>query len=198
MMCSIEELGSSREFYPEAPEFGIYIFPEDAVVGESAIHALGLDDVVFEYEITSNRVDCYSVIGIAREAAATFGKKFCPPEVPATGNSEQASDYVKVRVEEPSSVPGTCARVVKNVKIEPLSQVDAESLAANGIRPINNLVDITNYVMEEYGQPMHAYDLDTIADRQIVVRRASEGENFRDSGRPGAPSGRERAADLRR
>ena len=87
MMCSIEELGSSREFYPEAPELGIYIFPEDAEVGSSAVHALGLDDVIFEYEITSNRVDCYSVLGIAREAAATFGKKFCPPEVkkPETG-----------------------------------------------------------------------------------------------------------------
>ena len=178
MMCSIEELGSSREFYPEAPEFGIYIFPEDAVVGESAIHALGLDDVVFEYEITSNRVDCYSVIGIAREAAATFGKKFCPPEVPATGNSEQASDYVKVRVEEPELCPRYCARVVKNVKIGPSPKWMQRCLAANGIRPINNLVDITNYVMEEYGQPMHAYDLDTIADRQIVVRRASEGETF--------------------
>ncbi len=81
MMCSIEELGSTKDMYPEAPEYGIYIFPEDAVVGESAIKALGLDDVVFEYEITSNRVDCYSVIGIAREVAATFGKKFVPPVV---------------------------------------------------------------------------------------------------------------------
>ena len=94
MMCSIEELGSTREFYPEAPEYGIYIFPEDAVVGESAIHALGLDDVIFEYEITSNRVDCYSVIGIAREAAATFNKKFVPPVVEVKGNSEDAHDYM--------------------------------------------------------------------------------------------------------
>lgn len=178
MMCSIEELGSDREFYPEAPEFGIYIFPEDAVVGESAIHALGLDDVVFEYEITSNRVDCYSVIGIAREAAATFGKKFCPPDVQVTGNSEQASDYIKVRVDEPKLCPRYCARIVKNVKLGPSPKWMQRCLAANGIRPINNLVDITNYVMEEYGQPMHAYDLDTIAGRQIVVRRASEGETF--------------------
>ena len=80
MLCSIEELGSTREMYPEAPEYGIYIFPEDAVVGESAIKELGLDDVVFEYEITSNRVDCYGVLGIAREAAATFDKQFCPPD----------------------------------------------------------------------------------------------------------------------
>jgi phenylalanyl-tRNA synthetase beta chain len=178
MMCSIEELGSSREFYPEAPELGIYIFPEDAEVGSSAIHALGLDDVIFEYEITSNRVDCYSVLGIAREAAATFGKKFCPPEVKKTGNGEAASDYVKVRVEDQELCPRYCARVVKNVKIGPSPKWMQRCLAANGIRPINNLVDITNYVMEEYGQPMHAYDLDTIAGQQIIVRRAAEGEKF--------------------
>ncbi|HIS79886.1 MAG TPA: phenylalanine--tRNA ligase subunit beta, partial [Candidatus Scatomonas merdavium] len=178
MMCSIEELGSSREFYPEAPELGIYIFPEDAEVGGSAVHALGLDDVIFEYEITSNRVDCYSVLGIAREAAATFRKKFCPPEVKKTGNDEQASDYIQVKVEDQELCPRYCARVVKNVKIGPSPKWMQRCLAANGIRPINNLVDITNYVMEEYGQPMHAYDLDTIAGRQIIVRRAAAGEKF--------------------
>ena len=178
MMCSIEELGSTREMYPEAPEYGIYIFPEDAVVGESAIKALGLDDVIFEYEITSNRVDCYSVLGIAREAAATFGKKFVPPVVKETGNEEKAEDYVKVTVEDTDLCPRYCARVVKNVKIGPSPKWMQRCLAANGIRPINNLVDITNYVMEEYGQPMHAYDLDTIADHQIVVRRASHDEKF--------------------
>lgn len=178
MMCSIEELGSSREFYPEAPEYGIYIFPEDAVVGESAIHALGLDDTIIEYEITSNRVDCYSVIGIAREAAATFHKKFCPPQVKETGNNENAADYIKVQVEDTELCPRYCARVVKNVKIGPSPKWMQRALAANGIRPINNLVDITNYVMEEYGQPMHAYDLDTIAGRQIIVRRAEKDEKF--------------------
>ena len=178
MMCSIEELGSTREMYPEAPEYGIYIFPEDAAVGESAIKALGLDDVVFEYEITSNRVDCYSVIGIAREAAATFGKKFCPPAVKKTGNDEKASDYIKVTVKDPDLCPRYTARVVKNVKIGPSPKWMQRCLAANGIRPINNLVDITNYVMEEYGQPMHAYDLDTIEGREIIVRRAEAGEKF--------------------
>ena len=178
MMCSIEELGSTREMYPEAPEYGIYIFPEDAVVGESAIKALGLDDVIFEYEITSNRVDCYSVLGIAREAAATFGKKFLPPQVKVTGNQEDAHDYVKVTVEDQKLCPRYCARVVKNVKIGPSPKWMQRCLAANGIRPINNLVDITNYVMEEYGQPMHAYDLDTIANHEIIVRRAENGEKF--------------------
>ncbi len=178
MMCSIEELGSTREMYPEAPEYGIYIFPEDAEVGQSAIKALGLDDVVFEYEITSNRVDCYGVIGIAREAAATFGKKFCPPVVKTTGNGEDASDYIKVTVKDPDLCPRYTARVVKNVKIGPSPKWMQRCLAANGIRPINNLVDITNYVMEEYGQPMHAYDLDTIEGREIIVRRAEAGEKF--------------------
>ena len=178
MMCSIEELGSTREMYPEAPEYGIYIFPEDAVVGESAIKALGLDDVVFEYEITSNRVDCYGVLGIAREAAATFNEKFCPPVVECKGNDEKASDYVKVTVEDPKLCPRYCARVVKNVKIGPSPKWMQRCLAANGIRPINNLVDITNYVMEEYGQPMHAYDLDMIANHEIHVRRAGKDEKF--------------------
>lgn len=178
MMCSIEELGSDRTMYPEAPEYGIYIFPEDAVVGESAIHALGLDNVVFEYEITSNRVDCYGVLGIAREAAATFQKPFCPPVVKETGNSEDAGDYIKVTVEDKELCPRYIARVVKNVKIGPSPKWMQRCLAANGIRPINNLVDITNYVMEEFGQPMHAYDIDTIAGRQIIVRRAENGEKF--------------------
>ena len=178
MMCSIEELGSDTNMYPEAPENGIYIFPEDAEVGADAIKALGRDDVVFEYEITSNRVDCYSVVGIAREAAATFGKKFCPPVVTETGNDEDVNDYVKVTVENTELCPRYCARVVKNIKIGPSPEWMQRRLASVGIRPINNLVDITNYVMEEYGQPMHAYDLDTIVDRHIVVKNAQDGEKF--------------------
>ena len=178
MMCSIEELGSTREMYPEAPEYGIYIFPEDAVVGESAVKALGLDDVVFEYEITSNRVDCYSVIGIAREAAATFRKEFKPPVVTATGNSEDVHDYVKVTVKDTDLCPRYCARVVKNIKIAPSPVWMQRRLAATGIRPINNIVDITNYVMEEYGQPMHAFDYDKLAGHEIVVRRAEANETF--------------------
>ena len=118
------------------------------------------------------------MLGIAREAAATFDKKFCPPVVECKGNDEKASDYVKVTVEDPQLCPRYCARVVKNVKIGPSPKWMQRCLASNGIRPINNLVDITNYVMEEFGQPMHAYDLDTIADHKIIVRRAEDGENF--------------------
>ena len=178
MMCSIEELGSNREMYPEAPEYGIYIFDDDAVVGESAIKSLGLDDVVVEYEITSNRVDCFSVVGIAREAAATFNKAFYPPVVTQTGNDENAADYIKVTVKNPELCPRYCARIVKNIKIGPSPKWMQRRLASVGIRPINNLVDITNYVMEEYGQPMHAYDLDTLAGHQIVVKNAQDGEKF--------------------
>ena len=178
MLCSIEELGSNREMYPEAPEYGIYIFPEDTEVGADAVEVLGLHDVVFEYEITSNRVDCYSVVGIAREAAATFRKEFVPPVVTAVGNDEDVNDFIKVTVEDPDLCPRYTARVVKNIKIGPSPKWMQRRLASVGIRPINNLVDITNYVMEEYGQPMHAYDLDTIAGGQIVVRRAKENETF--------------------
>ncbi|MDO4298016.1 MAG: phenylalanine--tRNA ligase subunit beta [Lachnospiraceae bacterium] len=178
MMCSIEELGSTREMYPEAPEYGIYIFPEDAEVGSDAVEALGLKDVTFEFEITSNRVDCFSVIGIAREAAATFRKEFHPPVVTVTGNEEDANDYVKVTVKDPDLCPRYTARIVKNIKIAPSPKWMQRRLAAAGIRPINNIVDITNYVMEEYGQPMHAYDYDMIAGHEIIVRRAEHGEKF--------------------
>lgn len=178
MMCSIEELGSNRDMYPEAPEEGIYIFPESTKVGADAVEVLGLHDVVFEYEVTSNRVDCFSVVGIAREAAATFGKEFHPPVVTPTGNDEDASDYIKVTVKNTDLCPRYCARVVKNIKIGPSPEWMQRRLASVGIRPINNLVDITNYVMEEYGQPMHAYDLDTIEDREIIVRTAAKGEKF--------------------
>ncbi len=178
MMCAIEELGSSREFYPDAAEDGIYILGDDAVVGEDAVHYLGLDDTVFEYEITNNRVDCYSVIGIAREAAATFNKPFNPPVVTKTGNSENVNDYVSVEVQAPDLCTRYVARVVKNIKLAPSPKWMQRRLASAGIRPINNIVDITNYVMEEYGQPMHAYDLDMVAGHKIIVRKAADGEIF--------------------
>ncbi len=131
-----------------------------------------------EYEITNNRVDCFSILGIAREAAATFKKEFVPPVVTETGNNEDVNDYVKVNVVDKELCPRYTARVVKNIKIAPSPEWMQRRLAAQGIRPINNIVDITNYVMEEYGQPMHAYDWDTIEGKEIVVRRAGKGELF--------------------
>lgn len=183
MMCSIEELGSTKEMYPDAPEDGIYIFnnnPEYAglKLGSSAIEALGLKDAVVEYEITSNRVDCFGVLGIAREAAATFRKEFIPPVVEVKENNEKTSDYISVDIEAKDLCPRYVARVVKNIKLAPSPLWMQRRLSANGIRPINNLVDITNYVMEEFGQPMHAYDLSQIAGNKIVVRRGKDGETF--------------------
>lgn len=178
MMCSIEELGSSREMYKDAPESGIYILKPDAKVGTDAVELLGLHDVVFEYEITSNRVDCYSVLGIAREAAVTFHKEFVSPVIKMTGNEERVEDYISVEVVDKDLCPRYCARVVKNIKIEPSPEWMQRRLAACGIRPINNIVDITNYVMEEYGQPMHAFDLDTVSGKKIIVKRAANGETF--------------------
>ncbi len=147
-------------------------------MGTDAIDALGLRDTVFEYEITNNRIDCFSILGIAREAAVTFRKPFVPPVVEVHENAENVNDYIKVDVKDPDLCPRYCARVCTNIKIAPSPKWMQRRLAASGIRPINNLVDITNYVMEEYGQPMHAYDLDTIAGRQIIVRRAKDGDEF--------------------
>lgn len=180
MMCGIEELGSSRDFYPEAPEDGVYVFQEESGVkpGDDAVKALGLDDTVVEYEITSNRVDCFSMIGMAREVAATFNKPFYPPIVEVKANDKDVNDFIKVTVEDTDLCTRYCARVVENIKIGPSPKWMQDRLKAMGIRSINNLVDITNYIMEEYGQPMHAFDLDTIAKNEIIVKRAKDGETF--------------------
>ncbi len=178
MMCSIEELGSDRNFYPDAPENGIYILPDDTKVGADAIELLGLRETVFEYEVTSNRVDCYAVMGIAREAAATFEQTFIPPVIKETGNREDVNDYLKVEVEDPALCQRYTARMVKNIKIGPSPKWLQDCLRQSKIRPINNLVDITNFVMEEFGQPMHAFDYKDIAGQKIIVRLAKDGEEF--------------------
>jgi phenylalanyl-tRNA synthetase beta chain len=178
MMCSIEELGSSRDMYPEAPEFGVYVFKKQVTPGEDAIEALGLHDTVVEYEVTSNRVDCYSILGIAREVAATFKKPFNAPKVEVKGTGGNVNDYISVEVKDTDLCTRYTARVCKNIKIAPSPEWMQRRLAACGIRPINNLVDITNYVMMEYGQPMHAYDLSTISGNKIIVKRAKDGDEF--------------------
>ena len=162
---------------------GIYILSDNpeyknAKIGSDVPELLGLRDVCFEYEITSNRVDCFAVTGIAREVAATFRKPFVPPVVKETGNSEDVNDYIQVEVEANDLCRRYVARVVKNIKLAPSPEWMQRRLAACGIRPINNIVDITNYVMEEYGQPMHAFDHDKIAGHKIIVRRADDGEKF--------------------
>lgn len=192
MMCAIEELGGSRELYPEAPQNGIYIFPDSADVkpGDDAVEALGMHDTNVEYEITSNRVDCFSILGMAREAAATFDLDFCPPEVRVEEKSaEKTKDNIAVEIQAPDLCRRYIARVVKNVRLGPSPRWMVDRLRSQGIRSINNIVDITNYVMEEYGQPMHAYDLDTISGHRIEVKRAEDGETFT------TLDGQERAVD---
>ena len=180
MMCAIEELGQSRDVFPDAAEDGIYVMKTDAAPGADALEILGLKDTVFSYEITSNRVDCYSVLGIAREAAATFNLPFEEPAVPETGlnASESASDCVRISIADPELCSRYVGRVVKNIRFGESPDWMKKRLRSAGIRPINNLVDITNYVMLEYGQPMHAFDLSTIEGSEIIVRRARDGEKF--------------------
>ena len=183
MMCSIDELGRDKTYYPEADEEGLYIFNKieggsELKLGSDALIPLGLRDALVEYEVTSNRVDCFGIEGIAREAAATFRKEFKPPVIKETGNAEKAEDFISVEIKDKELCKRFVARVVKNVKIAPSPLWMQRKLSAVGIRPINNIVDITNYVMTELSQPMHAYDIDTIDERRIVVERAANGEKF--------------------
>ncbi len=179
MMCGIGELCSNPSLYrSENEEDGLYIFSDDAKVGSDAIKELGLDDVAIEYEITSNRVDCFSIIGLAREAAATFRLPFNIDKIKKTGNKEDTASYIKVTTRNKDLCKRYTARVIRNVKIEPSPIWMQKRLRSQGIRPINNFVDITNYVMEEYGQPMHAYDISTIAGNEIIVDNAKDNEKF--------------------
>ena len=183
MMCSIDELGRDKTYYPEADEEGLYIFNKieggsKLKLGSDALIPLGLRDALVEYEVTSNRVDCFGIEGIAREAAATFRKEFKPPVIKEVGNAEKAEDFISVEIKDKELCKRYVARVVKNVKIAPSPLWMQRKLSAAGIRPINNIVDITNYVMTELSQPMHAYDIDTIEERKIVVERAANGEKF--------------------
>lgn len=173
MMCSTDELGISEE-----RATGILILPEDTPIGEDITKVLGLDESVAEFEITSNRPDCMSIIGLARETAATFNRPFSIPDSLLKENGENINDYASIEVEDSLLCPRYVARVVKNVKIGPSPEWMQKRLKACGIRSINNVVDITNYIMLEYGQPMHAYDLDHVEGRKIVVRRAVEGEQL--------------------
>lgn len=179
MLCSIQELGFDLHDFPEACENGIYVFPNAVELGKDVTEVLDLKDDVVEFEITSNRPDCFSILGIAREAAATYHIPFHYPEIAvkeaAGGN---AADYISVEIKNSELCPRYAARIVKNVKIEPSPRWMRKRLRAAGVRPINNIVDITNYVMIEMGQPMHAFDIDCIAERKIIVRNAKEGEQI--------------------
>lgn len=180
MLCSLEELGLSINDFPYAVEDGIFVLGDDCdkTLGKDIKEAIGLDDTVVEFEITSNRPDCLSVIGLAREASATFGVPYNMPEIKNKGGEGEASNLLKVRIDAPDKCYRYVGAVVKNVKIEPSPRWMRERLRASGVRPINNIVDITNYVMLEFGQPMHAFDLRYLDGAEVIVRTAKEGEKI--------------------
>ena len=178
MMCSVAELGVTVHDFPYAIEDGIMDIKEDCKPGDDIRTALGINDVCVEFEITSNRPDCLSVLGLAREAAATFGKELHMPEVKIENETGEINELLSVEVKNPTLCRRYVARMIKNIKVGPSPRWMRERLRASGVRPINNLVDITNFVMLEYGQPMHAFDYKYLAGNKIVVRNAEEGESI--------------------
>ncbi len=183
MLCSMGELNLTAHECPGKEENGILILDESFAdqIGTDIKKALMLDDTAVEFEITSNRPDCLSVIGLARETAASFGRKLSlhTPEVKGTGDGDKIENYLSVGIEAPDLCSRYAAKVVKNVRIKPSPMWLRMRLHAAGVRPINNIVDITNYVMLEYGQPMHAFDYKQIEGSAIRVRRAADGEAFK-------------------
>lgn len=177
MMCSYDEIGMSKEDFPDA-EYGILILDEGLPLGKDIREVFGLDENIVEFEITSNRPDCLSVIGLARETAVTFGRPFAVKPPAVKGRGGDINDYVSIHVQDSEICKRYSAKVVKNVKIGPSPKWMADRLKACGIRSINNIVDITNYVLLEYGQPMHAFDLNFLEGAQINVRRAADGEEM--------------------
>ena len=176
MLCSHDELGISESLLGYEPEYGILILPDDTPIGQDIKEVFGLNDNIVEFEITSNRPDCFSVIGLARESALSFNREFSVPEIKFNEVSDNINDHISVEVKDKDKCLRYCAKMVKNVKIGPSPKWMRERLNACGVRSINNIVDITNYVLLEYGQPMHAFDLRDLEDNKIIVRRADEGE----------------------
>ena len=177
MLCSLEELGLDSHDYPYAEEDGIFILEEPCEIGDSIIDVLGLGDSVYEFEITSNRPDCLSVRGLARESAAVFGKKLTLKEPVLSDCCDDIAKHLSISIEDSNLCPRYTAMMVKNIKIGPSPVWMRRRLRASGVRPINNIVDITNYVMLEYGQPMHAFDYACVSGGEIIVRSAKAGES---------------------
>ncbi len=180
MLCSLEELGLTVHDFPYAIEDGIFILGDDCdkTLGKEIKEAIGFNDTTVEFEITSNRPDCLSVLGLAREAAATYGIKRTLKEPSYKGIDGNIEDELSVEIKNPKLCSRYIAGIVKNVKIEPSPRWMRERLRASGVRPINNFVDITNYVMLEYGQPMHAFDLRYVNGNSIIIRNAKQGEKI--------------------
>ncbi|MBL4951178.1 phenylalanine--tRNA ligase subunit beta [Neobacillus sp. YIM B02564] len=178
MICSLQELGMEGKIVPKEYAEGIFVFPQDAEVGTDAIALLNRNDEILELSLTPNRADCLSMLGVAYEVAAILGREVKLPETKLEPVAEKASDYVKVVVEAPEDNPLYVAKIIKNVKIGPSPLWMQTRLMNAGIRPHNNVVDITNYILLEYGQPLHAFDYDRFGSKEILVRRAKEGEKF--------------------
>ena len=178
MLCSLSELGLTEHDFPYAIEDGIFVLEEDCTIGQDIQSAIGLNDTCVEFEITPNRPDCLSVIGISREVSATFKRAINIPEPHVKGSDGDINSMISITVEDIELCPRYAARMVKNVRIAPSPRWMRERLRACGVRPINNLVDITNYVMLEYGQPMHAFDLSHIDGNAITVRTAKKGDTI--------------------
>lgn len=178
MICSLQELGIESKLVAKEYATGIFNFPQDAKVGEDALAALGLDDEVLELSITPNRADALSMLGVAYEVAAILGREVKWPAIEKAEANEKASDYIDVKVDTPDDNPLYIASIVKDVKIGPSPLWMQTRLMNAGIRPHNNVVDITNYVLLEYGQPLHAFDYGRLGSKEIVVRRAKKGEKL--------------------
>ena len=179
MLCSLGELGLEQRDFPYAIEDGIFILEEDCLPGDDIREVCGLNDSVVEFEITNNRPDCLSVRGLARESACTFHTPLTFAEPTVTAGHGDIHEKLSVEIKDAELCPRYTARMVKNIKIAPSPKWMRRRLRASGVRPINNIVDITNYVMLEYGQPMHAFDYACLHDGKIIVRRAEEGESLR-------------------
>ena len=180
MLCSLGELGLTVHDFPNAIEDGIFVLDDecDLTLGKDIREAIGLNDTVTEFEITSNRPDCLSILGLAREAAATFKKPFSVKDPVVKDGEGDVNELLKVRIDEPTRCYRYCGAVVRNVRVKPSPRWMRERLRACGVRPINNIVDITNFVMLEYGQPMHAFDLRFLDEGQVIVRLAKPGEKI--------------------
>lgn len=180
MLCSLAELGLTAHDFPYAIEDGIFVLGDDCdkTLGIDIREAIGLNDTVTEFEITSNRPDCLSIIGLAREASATFGVPFKKHEPEVKGCGGDVNEHLSVQILNPERCYRYCGAVVKNVRVKPSPRRMRERLRACGVRPINNIVDITNYVMLEYGQPMHAFDLRFLEGNSVIVRTAEKGEKI--------------------
>ena len=178
MCCSGPEINVPDYLYPSVGDEGLLIFHEDYAPGSDVRPILGVDDTIVDFEILANRPDCLSVWGVAREAAATLGTKFNKPEVKVETVLGKMSDFVNIEVKDTELCPRYCARVIKNIKIGPSPMWMRKALNAAGVRAINNIVDITNYVMLETGHPMHAFDLAKVKEQHVIVRRAYEGEKI--------------------